>query len=74
MPVAGSRSGAELRSRFQAGEPLSWNFVRAYNRLRLSLPPSLGGRTVLLAFEGSYTFTPLARSAISDIAESRAAS
>jgi len=47
--------------------------VRAYNRLRLSLPPSLGGRRVLLAFEGSYTFTPLARSALSGIAETRAA-
>jgi hypothetical protein len=59
--VSGSRSGAELGALFEAGQPLSWNFVRSYHRLRLTLPESLGGRTSMLGFEGSYTFTPLAR-------------
>jgi hypothetical protein len=59
VPVTGSRSGAEIRAAFENGSAVSWKFGRNQSRLSLTLPEALGGRTMEVAFEGGYTFTPL---------------
>jgi hypothetical protein len=59
VPVTGSRSGAEIREGFENGTAVSWKFGRNQSRLSVTLPEALGGRTIEVAFEGGYTFTPL---------------
>jgi hypothetical protein len=59
VPVTGSRSGAEIRAGFENGSAVSWKFGRNQSRLSITLPEALGGRTMEVAFDGGYTFTPL---------------
>ena len=59
MPDTVSRSGDDIRLAFESGQPVSWRFTRKQSRLAIELPGMLGGRTVTMALEGSYTFTAL---------------
>jgi len=59
MPDTVSRSGDDIRSAFERGQPVSWRFTRKQSRLAIELPGMLGGRTVTMALEGGYTFAPL---------------
>jgi hypothetical protein len=58
MPDTVSRSGDEIRAAFESGQAVSWRFTRKQSRLAMELPGMLGGRTVTIALEGGYTFTP----------------
>ncbi len=58
MPERVSRSGDDIRAAFERGEAVSWRFARGVSRLAIHLPEILGGRTVMMALEGGYTFTP----------------